>query len=146
MIFKIIGNFDEVDFEKILNKLSTTFEFMYSDNSLFIALRNYSEKDKAKNVMKNALRPSSFFITKEITENNLGKESPTVIKWCRDNFVELDKQRFEVEQQARLKQAMVALDECERILAARKKEAFKCNGEEELNGRSKKQRKTEETN
>ena len=95
--------------------------------------------------LKAALKPAKFFVVKEINEYNLGKENPNIIKWCRDIFVDLDKQRFEVEQQERLKCTMSALDVCERILASRKEEALKNNGEEEKNGRAKTQRKTQET-
>lgn len=137
MIFKIVGNFDEVDFEKMLNKLSSLFEFIYCDESLFIALRKWPERDLVDKTLKSVLKPAKFFVIKEINENNLGKENPTVIKWCRDNFVDLDKQRFEIEQQERLKSTMIALDECERILASRKKEALKKNREEEKNGGTK---------
>lgn len=144
MIYKIVGNFDEIDFEKMLDKLSEIFEFIYCDESLFIALRKWVDKEIAEKTLKSTLRPAKFFVVKEINEFNLNKENPAVIKWCRDNFVELDKQRFEIEQQDRLKLAMTALDECERILASRKREALKKNREEEKNGRTKTQRKTQE--
>lgn len=137
MIYKIVGNFDDVDFEKMLNKLGTIFEFIYCDESLFISLRRWSDCDLMDKTMKAALKPASFFVVKKIDENNLGREVPTIRKWCRDNFVELDKQRFEIEQQERLKQTMIALDECERILASRKKEALNKDREEEKNGRTK---------
>jgi hypothetical protein len=45
----------------------------------------------------------------------LGKENPNIIRWCRDIFVDLDKQRFEIEQQERLKCTMTALDVCGQI-------------------------------
>ena len=35
MIFKIVGNFDEVDFEKMLDKLTSIFEFIYCDESKY---------------------------------------------------------------------------------------------------------------
>ncbi len=44
MIFKIVGNFDEVDFEKMLDKLTSIFEFIYCDESLFVALRKWSDR------------------------------------------------------------------------------------------------------
>lgn len=144
MIFKIVGNFDEVDFEKMLNKLTSIFEFIYCDESLFVALRKWSDRELIDKTLKAALKPAKFFVVKEINECNLGKENPNIIKWCRDIFVDLDKQRFEVEQQERLKCTMSALDVCERILASRK-EALKNNREEEKNGRTKTQRKTQET-
>ncbi len=146
MIFKIVGNFDEVDFEKLLNRLSSIFEFIYLDESLFIALRKWTDYDLMNKTIKAALKPAKFFVVKEINEFNLGKENPEIVKWCRDNFVELDKQRFEIEQQERLKCTMTVLDECERILASRKKEALKKDREEEKNGRTKTQRKAKETN
>lgn len=145
MIYKIVGNFDDVDFEKMLNKLGTVFEFIYCDESLFVALRKWSEHDLMEKTLKSALKPANFFVVKKIDENNLGREAPTIRKWCRDNFVELDKQRFEIEQQERLKATMSALDECERILASRKQEALKKSREEEKNGRAKTQRKAKET-
>ena len=53
MIYKIVGNFDEVDFEKMLDKLSSIFEFIYCDENLFVflsiwinnALKSNNKKD-----------------------------------------------------------------------------------------------------
>lgn len=145
MIFKIIGNFDDIDFEKMLNKLESCFEFIYYNDCLFIALRDYKNYENVKTFLKKVFKPSSFFVIKEINEQNLKKEDVIIIRWCRDNFVSLDKQRYEIEQQDRLKKTMIALDNCEKILASRKKEALKINREEEKNGRTKTQRKAEKT-
>ena len=52
MIFKIVGNFDEVDFEKMLNKLTSIFEFIYCDESLFVALRKWSDRELIDKTLK----------------------------------------------------------------------------------------------
>lgn len=145
MVYKIVGDFDSVNFEKMLDKLMRFYEFIYKDESLFIALRNYSDKDAALIAMRNIFKPARSFVIKEINEKNIMKEDPITVKWCRDSLVELDRQRFEIEQQGRLKRTMVAIDRFEKILAERKLASDE-NREEESNGRTKTQRKTKEEN
>ena len=38
------------------------------------------------------------------------------MEWCRDNFVALDRQRYEIEQQDKLQNAWKALDNMEVVL------------------------------
>ena len=43
-------------------------------------------------------------------------EEQSIMEWCRDNFVALDRQRYEIEQQDKLQKAWKALDNMEDIL------------------------------
>ena len=88
MIFKIVGNFDEVDFEKMLDKLTSIFEFIYCDESLFVALRKWSDRELINKTLKAALKPAKFFVVKERSLYTLGKAQPNIIKWCRAIFVD----------------------------------------------------------
>ena len=55
-------------------------------------------------------------LEKEINEKNIMNEEQSIMEWCRDNFVALDRQRYEIEQQDKLQNAWKALDNMEDIL------------------------------
>ena len=44
MIFKIQGDFNEDNFSKILSKLCKYFKFIYTNNTLYIALSDIKNK------------------------------------------------------------------------------------------------------
>ena len=48
-------------------------------------------------------------------------ENDFVIEWCRDNLVAIEKQRYEIEKQQKLRDTMKALDNFEHILAEQEK-------------------------
>ena len=48
------------------------------------------------------------------------REDKDIIEWSRDNFVRLEKERYEIEQQDKLKKTMKALDNLEDILIKEK--------------------------
>ena len=116
MIFKIQGDFGMSDFVNMLTKLSQYFKFIYTNDNLYIALKDIKEKDNAKIIMNKVFKPIKNYYIKEINETNIMKEDPIVIEWCRDNFVALDKQRYEIEQQDKLHNAWKAMDNMEEIL------------------------------
>ena len=116
MIFKIQGDFGMSDFVNMLTKLGQYFKFIYTNDNLYIALKNIKEKDNAKIIMNKVFKPIKNYYIKEINETNIMKEDPIVIEWCRDNFVALDKQRYEIEQQDKLHNAWKAMDNMEEIL------------------------------
>ena len=119
MIFKIQGDFNEDNFSKILNKLCKYFKFIYTNGTLYIALGDVKNKQEASILMSKTFRPirkiSNYYI-KEINEKNIMNEEQSVMEWCRDNFVALDRQRYEIEQQDKLQNAWKALDRMEDIL------------------------------
>ena len=116
MIFKIQGDFNEDNFSKILNKLCKYFKFIYTNQTLYIALSDIKNKQEASNLMSKTFRPVRSYYIKEINEKNIMNEEQSVMEWCRDNFVALDKQRYEIEQQDKLQNAWKALDNMEDIL------------------------------
>lgn len=121
MIYKIQSEFDE-SFSIITEKLSKYFDFIYVNNILYLGLRKYENKQIHKEIMKKILRPSKKYYVVELTEKNLSLESRDVINWCKDKFVELDRQRFEIEQQEKLQAYMMALDKFDEIMSLKAKE------------------------
>ena len=116
MIFKIQGDFNEDNFSKILNKLCKYFKFIYTNQTLYIALCDIKSKQEASTLMSKTFRPIRSYYIKEINEKNIMNEEQSVMEWCRDNFVALDRQRYEIEQQDKLQNAWKALDNMEDIL------------------------------
>ena len=116
MIFKIQGDFNEENFSKILNKLSIYFKFIYTNNTLYIALNDIKKKQEASDIMNKVFRPIRSYYIKEVNEKNIMNEEQSVMEWCRDNLVALDRQRYEIEQQDKLQNAWKALDNMEDIL------------------------------
>ena len=116
MIFKIQGDFNEDNFSKILNKLCKYFKFIYANQTLYIALGDIKNKQEASVLMSKTFRPVRSYYIKEINEKNIMNEEQSIMEWCRDNFVALDRQRYEIEQQDKLQNAWKALDNMEDIL------------------------------
>ena len=113
MILKIQGDFCMVDFAKIISKILPYFKFIYSNETMYIALRDITKKQEAQNTMSKAFRPVKSYYIKEINETNILNEEESVAIWCKDNFVALDRQRFEIENQEKLCRAWKALDNME---------------------------------
>ena len=116
MIFKIQGDFNEENFSKILSKLCKYFKFIYTNGTLYIALGDVKNKQEAFVLMSKTFRPVRSYYIKEINEKNIMNEEQSIMEWCRDNFVALDRQRYEIEQQDKLQNAWKALDNMESIL------------------------------
>ena len=92
LVYKIIGNFNQDErLEKILDKIKSVFYFVYADGVLYVAVSEYSNKDKALEVLKKALKPAKDYFTIEITEDNLGKEAPFYLDWCKENLIRIDR-------------------------------------------------------
>ena len=123
MIYKISGEFSKDNFIFFINKINRNFKFIYKNNSLYIALISYefSLNKNLEKYLKNIFKPNKDFLIKEIDENNLSKYDQDIIDWCRDNFVELDKQKYQLEQQEKLKATMKALDIIEEKLNEERK-------------------------
>ena len=116
MIFKIQGDFNEDNFSKILNKLCKYFKFVYTNGTLYIALGDIKNKQEALALMSKTFRPIRSYYIKEINEKNIMNEEQSIMEWCRDNFVALDRQKYEIEQQDKLQNAWEALDNMEEML------------------------------
>lgn len=109
MVYKIQSEFGE-GFSIILSKLSEYFDFIYTNNALYLGLRSYENFDNHEIFMKKILRPAKKYLIIKVNENTLKNEPPNVIEWCRDKFVELDRQRFEINEQDKLHKYMQAMD------------------------------------
>ena len=116
MIYKILGDINEKNFDKIISNISKYYKFLFFRQGLYIALINFEQKDKAQELMKKTFRPVKNFYIQEITEHNLQLEDSFIIDWCRDSFVDLERQKYEIEQQKKLRQVMSAMDKMEEIL------------------------------
>lgn len=111
LVYKIIGNFNQDErLVKILDKLKEYFYFVYADEVLYIAVADYIKREQALEMLKKTLKPAKDYFTIEITEDNLGKEIPFCQDWCKENLVRIDRQRYEIENQKKLKMAMKAID------------------------------------
>lgn len=128
LVYKIIGNFNQDErLVKIFDKIKEYFYFVYADATLYVSVINYSDREKAMDVLKKTLKPAKDYFTIEITEENLGKESPFYMDWCKDNLVRIDRQRYEIENQEKLKMAMKAID----IFEEKMQESLKENDRKE---------------
>lgn len=111
LVYKIIGNFNQDEcLVKIFDKLKEYFYFVYADEVLYIAVADYIKREQALEMLKKTLKPAKDYFTIEITEDNLGKEIPFCQDWCKENLVRIDRQRYEIENQKKLKMAMKAID------------------------------------
>lgn len=111
LVYKTIGNFNQDErLVKMLDKLKKDFYFVYADGVLYTAVADYMNRESALELLKKTLKPAKDYFTVEITEENLGKESPFYMDWCKDNLVRIDRQRYEIENQKKLKMAMKAID------------------------------------
>lgn len=112
MIYKVQTDFTSTDstgLETVIKKLSKDFNVLFFNNCLFASVKNLQ---MAPDIRKLLTPKSKFYIT-DITEENLRFEHNTVVEWCKDNFIKLDIQRFEKENQDRLKAIMELLEETE---------------------------------
>lgn len=116
LIYKVIGNFDECDFESIINKISEVFKIMYLNDTLYLSLVNYKDYNKQQEILNIAFQPRDIFVITPITEKNIMKQPDVAMQWCRDNFVLLETERYEIEQQEKLQATWKQMDEMEKEL------------------------------
>lgn len=139
MIYKIEGEFNDNNFGDIVSKLSKKFVFTYMDNVMFIALKTIEDKEKHRAIIKSIFKPASDFFVTEITEKNIMRLAPVIKEWCRDNFVRLERERFEKNEQEKLRQVWRNMDLMEEYLSSqmlekKKKENDKNYEEKEEGG------------
>ena len=113
MIYKIIGNFTDQNFNRIIDKISLKFNFIYCNDTLYISIKNIDSLSENKDYLAKLFKPAKDFFITEITEQNILKENEMISEWCRENFVRLESQKFEIEQQAKLKKVWLAMDNME---------------------------------
>ena len=69
MILKVQGDFGMADFAKIVGKISPYFKFIYSNETMYIALKDIAKKQEAQDIMSKTF---IHFI-----------ESSSCIKWIK---------------------------------------------------------------
>lgn len=111
MIYKIVTDFS--DLIDIVEKLKNNYNIIMTQGQLFICEKNYKTISLKK--LKKEIGKENVFIS-QIDENNLKYESPEVITWCRDYFVDRDVKRYEEERQDEIKNFMNILDDFEKEL------------------------------
>lgn len=115
-VYKVIGRFDDDNFYSQLNKLSSKFSFIYTNKTLFLALRNWNERQEGAELLKKVFRPIRDYYIEEMNEKNLTTESDYLKDWCVQNIIRIETQRYEEENQDKLKAAWYALDKMEEEL------------------------------
>ena len=125
MVYKVMGEFQKWDFTEKINKLLNKYKFIYKDGVLFLALQKYMPGKTKQEIEQECLRelrgifvPETDFWVSQLDETNLGREEQSVRDWCRDRLVDLDRQRYEVEQQEKLRATWMAMDNMELLLQA----------------------------
>ena len=125
MVYKVMGEFQKGDFTEKINKLLNKYKFIYKDGVLFLALQKYMPGKTKQETEQECLRelrgifiPETDFWVSQLDETNLGREEQSVRDWCRDRLVDLDRQRYEVEQQEKLRATWMAMDKMEMLLQA----------------------------
>lgn len=137
MVYKLMGEILSENRSIFINKLKENFKYIYKNGIFYIALLDYQKSfelcggikgndryDKVKtnenvNVWIDCLIHdycNGSMIKIKITENNIMNEDDDVKEWLRDNLVSLDKQRYEFEQQEKLKATWKAMDYMEQFL------------------------------
>ena len=108
-IFKVVGNFPDDKFNKMLSTLEKHFSFMYLDETLFLSLNDYHDEDNADHILKSVFKPAKDYYIQSITYDNVHALAPIVKEWCLNNFAKLNMQSVEDEEQEKLQQRMQAL-------------------------------------
>lgn len=97
MVYKVIGNITDENFQEIINELMEYNRFIYKNGNLYIALDNYKDKKENEEIIKlfkEKWREKEIYII-DITLNNLKNENQEVVDWCRENLIRLERKRYE---------------------------------------------------
>lgn len=112
-IFKVVGDFQDNTFTKIINKLEENFSFIYLDNTMYVALNHINTFDDNEKELRKIFKPSKNYYIQSITSSDLQSLNDWAKDWCVSNINKLALQRKEVENQEILKARMDALDKTE---------------------------------
>lgn len=124
MIYKIQSNFD-YDVLEVINKLKKDFNMIYYNNTLYVAIKQIDQEENCNKMIKKFFKPNKSFLFTKINENNLKNENNFIIEWCKNILVDLDTQRFEKDNQEKIKKYLYDIDLLENKLkeiAERKEE------------------------
>ena len=91
---------------------------------MYIASNHYDINFNEDKFLKKELKKYNL-ICFNINETNIMREDEEIINWCRDNLVRLEKERYEIENQAKLQEIMKNLDKMESILKEKYRKGVK---------------------
>ena len=61
MIYKIIGHFNNENFDKIITKVSSRFKFIYCNDALYVAMKRIDNVDDDRNYLYKIFKPARDF-------------------------------------------------------------------------------------
>lgn len=122
MVYKIQGDFNENNFEKILSKLAQKCIFIYVTDTMYVSLKSIEYLDDSDTFIKSVFKPARSFLITKINEQNILKEDFVSGSWCKDQFVRLEKQLYEKNEQEKLQATWQAMDRMESELEKLKAE------------------------
>lgn len=123
-VYKVVGNFNEDNFNSIIKKLQQSFVFIYINKTLFISSKNYDLAFDSKKKLNNIFKPIRDFYIEPVDEKNINEQQPFAKEWCLNNLVRLDTERYEQENQNYLKEVWKAMDNMEFELAEKLQQKF----------------------
>lgn len=149
MVYKVIGNISDENFQEIINELMEYNRFIYKNGNLYIALDNYKDKKENEEIIKlfkEKWREKEIY-TIDITLDNLKNENQEVIDWCKENLIRLERKRYEENEQPRLQRMYEIIDLTDEIMSETIKNINKKDLQKGgINGKTKKkQRKKRNT-
>lgn len=118
-VYKVVGNFSEDNFDKILTKISKKFVTLYVDKTLYIALKSFDDYEGSEDLIRNTFKPVRDFYVEEVTEKNIVNQHPFSKDWCLNNLVKLDTEHYEHDNQAKLREVWMSMDRMEEELSAK---------------------------
>lgn len=129
MIYKIQSNCD-YNILEIIDKIKKYYNMIYYNNVLYIATKKINQEKVFEKTLKKFFKPNKNFLFTEINENNLKNENNLIMEWCKNIFVDLDVQKFENDNQDKLKEYLFDLDILEEKLKKelKRKEDGNANG------------------
>ena len=113
MVYKINGLFQNIDLGKIFDKLSDRFVLIYYSGVLYAGIKSINDVDTSYDMLKQTLKPAKNFLIEKIQDTAVDKQPPVIKDWCSSIFTQLDIQRYEKEEQKKLKQVWAAMDKLE---------------------------------
>lgn len=116
MVYKIQGDFNDDNFEKIITKLAQKCIFIYVIDTMYVSLKSIDYLDGGDAFIKSVFKPVKSFLITKINEKNILKEDFVTGNWCKDQFVRLEKQLYEKNEQDKLKATWQAMDKMEEEL------------------------------
>lgn len=119
MVYKIVGDFNNENFEVFMKKLTPKFKIMYRNEVLYIALTSLSlfeSEEACERMVRNVFKPKKDFLVQLVTQSNVKKEAPDIADWLTQAWVKLEKEKLAQKEQARLQKLWKDMDEFEKIV------------------------------